>query len=226
MPWRRQPAHCSELLAHWQALGQALGRDSAAWRLEGRRLVRSWARWPRAYHDTTHLRACLRHLSALQTTQPDAPQQPQAVALALWFHNAVYMPWRPLNEERSAEWASRFLTAQKLPPSLVQSVHQFVLDTRHDSGPLAGDAQWVVDIDLAVLGQPDAAYRQFERHVRREYFFVRWPRYVAGRSAVLQGFLARARIYGTDWFHARYEETARMNLTHALAALAQDRLYG
>ena len=66
MPWRRQPAHSAELLAHWQALGQALGRDTPAWRAEGRRLLRSWARWPRAYHDTTHLRACLRHLQAVQ----------------------------------------------------------------------------------------------------------------------------------------------------------------
>ena len=68
MPWRRQPAHSAELLAHWQSLGQALGRDTPAWRKEGRRLLISWARWPRAYHDTTHLRACLRHLQVVQRT--------------------------------------------------------------------------------------------------------------------------------------------------------------
>ena len=62
-------------------------------------------------------------------------------------------------------------------------------------------------------------YDRFERNVRREYFFVRRPRYIAGRSAVLQSFLDRPRIYGTDWFFARYEAAARQNLTHALAAL-------
>ena len=226
MPWRRQPAHATALLAHWQALGLALGRDTPSWRAEGRRLVLSWARWPRAYHDTTHLWACLRHLQAVQAGQPGALQQPQAVALALWFHDAIYRPWGQLNEERSADWATRFLQGQGLPAALVQAVHQHILDTRHTPGPLTGDAQWVVDIDLAVLGQSDAVYRQFERNVRREYFFVRWPRYVAGRSAVLQGFLDRPRIYSTDFFAQRYEPAARTNLTRALNALASGQLYG
>ena len=68
-------------------------------------------------------------------------------------------------------------------------------------------------------------YRQFERNVRSEYFFVRWPRYVAGRSAVLQGFLDRPRIYGTELFYQRYEAQARTNLSHALEALSKGRLY-
>lgn len=147
------------------------------------------------------------------------------MALALWFHDAVYWPWSAHNEERSADWAARFLRAQTLPAALVDTVHQHILDTRHTPGPLTGDAQWVVDIDLAILGQDDKVYRLFERNVRREYFFVRWPRYVAGRSAVLQGFLDRPRIYGTDLFGQRFEVQARTNLTQALNALKEERLY-
>ena len=221
MPWRRQPAHSTELLAHWQALGQALGRDTPAWRAEGRRLLQSWARWPRAYHDTTHLHACLRHLQAVRPHLAD----PHAVELALWYHDAIYWPWSTHNEQRSADWAVRFLRGQSLPETLVAQVHQHILDTRHQPGPLTGDAQWVVDIDLAILGQSDAVYRQFERNVRREYFFVRWPRYVAGRSAVLRGFLDRPRIYGTDFFGQRLEAQARANLQQALHALGEGKLY-
>lgn len=213
--------HAAELLAHWQALGQSLARDTPAWQREGRRLLRSWSRWPRAYHDTTHLHACLRHLQAVRPHLAD----PLAVELALWYHDAIYWPWSACNEERSAEWAVRFLQSQGLPGALAQAVRQHILDTRHQSGPLAGDAQWVVDIDLAILGQSDAVYRQFERNVRREYFFVRWPRYVAGRGAVLRGFLSRPRIYGTAWFHDRYEAQARTNLGHAVAALGSGKLY-
>jgi predicted metal-dependent HD superfamily phosphohydrolase len=219
MPWRRQPAQSAELLAQWQSLGQTLGRDTPAWHAEGRRLLRSWARWPRAYHDTTHLGACLGHLRTLRAALPGALQDPTAVELALWYHDAIYWPWSAHNEERSADWAVRFLRGQSLPETLVAQVHQHILDTRHQPGPLTGDAQWVVDIDLAILGQNPAVYDHFERNVRREYFFVRWPRYVAGRSAVLRGFLDRPRIYGTDAFHGRYEATARQNLERALAAL-------
>ena len=186
----------------------------------------SWARWPRAYHDTTHLWACLRHWHAVQDQQPAALDNPHAVALALWYHDAIYWPWSKHNEERSADWASRFILGLGLPATLAQTVHQHILDTRHTPGPLTGDAQWVVDIDLAILGQSDAVYRQFERNVRREYFFVRWPRYVAGRSAVLQGFLDRPRIYGTELLYQRHEAQARTNLSHALEALTEGRLYG
>lgn len=226
MPWRRQPAHSAELLAHWQALGQALDRDTPAWRAEGRRLLLSWSHWPRAYHDTTHLWACLRHLQTVEEQWPDELQSPQAVALALWYHDAIYWPWSNHNEERSADWARRFLLSQGLPTTLAQTVHQHIQDTRHAPGPLTGDAQWVVDIDLAILGQSDTVYRQFERNVRREYFFVRWPRYAAGRSAVLQGFLQRPRIYSTSHFAQHYEAQARINLGHALRALASGQLYG
>ena len=99
------------------------------------------------------------------------------------------------------------------------------MDTRHTPGPLTDDAQWVVDVDLAILGQSDTVYRQFERNVRREYFFVRWPRYAAGRSAVLQGFLDRPRIYGTDFFGQRFEAQSRSNLSNALKALQDGKLY-
>jgi len=215
-------AHAAaELLAHWQALGQALQRNTPAWQREGRRLVRNWSRWPRAYHDTTHLHACLRHLQAVRSHLAD----PHAAELALWFHDAIYWPWSAHNEERSADWAVRFLRSQGLGDALAQAVRRHILDTRHQPGPLTGDAQWVVDIDLAILGQSDAVYRQFERNVRREYFFVRWPRYAAGRGAVLRGFLDRPRIYGTDWFHERCEAQARANLGHALKALEGGQLY-
>ena len=213
--------HAAELLARWQALGQGLERDTPAWQREGRRLVRSWSRWPRAYHDTTHLHACLGHLQAVRSRLAS----PHAVELALWYHDAIYWPWSARNEERSANWAVRFLQSQGLGGTLAQTVRQHILDTRHQSGPLAGDSLWVVDIDLAILGQSEAVYRQFERNVRREYFFVRWPRYVAGRGAVLQGFLDRPHIYGTDGFRQRYEAQARANLGHALQALEGGKLY-
>jgi predicted metal-dependent HD superfamily phosphohydrolase len=91
--------------------------------------------------------------------------------------------------------------------------------------PSPGDAQWVGDIDLAILGQRESVYRQFERDVRSEYRWVRWPRYVAGRSAVLQSFLDRPSIYTTPWFKERYENAARLNLTAAIAALSRGSLY-
>ncbi|MDB5967021.1 MAG: hypothetical protein JWQ72_3521 [Polaromonas sp.] len=215
------PAHRDELLQTWQALGERLGHGGDDWRTEGQRLIRSWSRWPRRYHNTSHLFACLRHLDSVRAALTD----PEAAELALWFHDAVYWPWLARNEEKSADWAVSFMGRMDLDRTRREQVWQHILDTRHQAEPQAGDARWIVDIDLAILGQPEAVYRQFERHVRSEYRWVRWPRYVEGRTAVLQSFLDRPRIYGTPYFFDRYESAARHNLSSALHALSAGRLY-
>lgn len=215
------PPHCDELLLRWSEFGTSLGCSGPTWEREGRRLLRSWARWPRRYHNTSHLYACLRHFSQLRGEL----SSPHAVELALWFHDAIYWPWLPLNEEKSASWATSFMQKMGLDERMRDTVSSHILDTRHQAVPRQGDAQWVVDIDLAILGQNETVYRQFERDVRSEYRWVRWPRYVKGRSAVLQSFIDRPRIYSTSWFYDRYEAGARKNLLAALAALTRDQLY-
>ncbi|MEO6017838.1 MAG: hypothetical protein ABIP46_11325 [Polaromonas sp.] len=215
------PAHHEELLTRWKTLGARLQKDGNTWRREGQRLTRSWARWPRRYHNTPHLLACLRHFDVVR----DQLDNPIAAELALWFHDAIYWPWLPRNEEKSAVWAKSFLRRIDMAPSLVDLVCRHILDTRHQAQPAAGDAQWVVDIDLAILGQSEAVYRQFERDVRSEYRWVRWSRYVQGRSAVLQSFIDRPTVYSTPWFRDQLEGPARSNLAQALAALSRGKLY-
>lgn len=215
------PAHQVELHQRWLALGQELAVGGHSWNAEGKRLISSWARWPRKYHSTPHLYACLQHFLRVR----DQLNNPTAVALALWFHDAIYWPWLPRNEEKSADWATDFMHRIGLNPALAEEVKQLILDTRHQAVPAAGDAHWMIDIDLAILGQTTAVYRQFEKDVRSEYRWVRWHSYVKGRSAVLQSFLDRPRIYNTDPFFERYEASARQNLHHALAALSQNKLY-
>lgn len=213
------------LAARWQALAGPLGLPAglrARWQAEGRALVRSWARWPRAYHDLHHLAACLRHFDTVRERLRD----PLAGELALWFHDAVYWPWSSRNEAASADWAARLLGALPVRADLADAVVRHVMDTRHASPPARGDAQWIIDIDLAILGQPDAVYRQFERNVRSEYRFIPWRRYTARRLRVLGSFAAREHIYETPWFRERLEAQARANLQHAMQALARGELYG
>ena len=215
----------AELTLRWSALGESLTLPAAlagAWRREGQRLVRSWGRWPRAYHDHHHLLACLRHLDTVQ----DALDDPRAAALALWYHDAIYWPWSRHNETRSAAWAGSFLRRLPLPEGMADTVVGHVLDSRHIAPPERGDAQWVIDIDLAILGQSDDVYRLFERNVRREYRFIPWRRYVARRLRVLGSFTAREHIYETPVFRERFEAQARLNLDHAMQALARGELYG
>jgi predicted metal-dependent HD superfamily phosphohydrolase len=171
-----------------------------------RRVRRAWNSMGRHYHTLEHLDACLRELDAAV----ELAVRPAEVELALWFHDAVYRSWRRDNEAQSAALAEHTLRAA--PIESVERIRQMILDTRHLDEDLAGDTALVADVDLSILGQPADVYAQFARAVRREYWWVPRARYVAGRRAVLEGFLARSSIYQHDRFHEKYESQARANI--------------
>lgn len=101
----------------------------------------------------------------------------------------------------------------------VERIRQMVLATTHRDGDFAGDTALVIDIDLSILGQRPEIYAQFERAIRREYWWVPRARYVAGRSALLQKFLTRSAIYQHDLLYEKYEKQARANIAAALEQL-------
>lgn len=214
----------TQLLQQWQRLGKSLGQETLAWQHEGLRLLRNWKRWPRAYHTTAHLSACLEHLEQIQRQQPATLSNPAAVALALWFHDAVYWPWSRHNEDCSAAWAIRFLQSCDLNSVLTAQVQRHIMATQKHNPCATGDTQWVLDIDLAILGGSPHQYRTFECNIRKEYAFAPKKRYIEGRLAVLRSFATRSSIYLTPYFLEHYENNARTNIHHAMACLQAGRL--
>jgi predicted metal-dependent HD superfamily phosphohydrolase len=212
-----QRAEVDELRAGWASLCTRLGLASPAAEQLGRTLLRDWQRWPRRYHAGSHLLACVRAAERHRGSMA----RPEQVAWALWFHDAVYWPWRRDNERRSATWARDAALRFGLGAPFGDAVHALVMDTCHGVEPAAGDAAWLVDIDLGVLGQPRAVYERYARDVRREYFWVPAARFATGRAAVLRGFLLRPRLYATETFRAAFEAQARANLSDELERLVR-----
>jgi predicted metal-dependent HD superfamily phosphohydrolase len=207
------------LRERWRELCTALRLAGPGPQALCERLLRAWRRWPRRYHDTRHLLACVEAAHRWQAQQHD----PAAVAWALWFHDVVYVPWRRDNEARSAELARRAALGLGLIPAFAERVHHLVMVTAHGQAPVPAndnDADWVLDIDLGVLGQPRPVYERYARDVRREYFWVLPGTWRKGRGAVLRHFLAQPAIYRTAAFRERFEDAARANLQHELALLA------
>ena len=178
------------------------------------RVIRGWSSWGRRYHTISHLEACLKELD----TTSQLASAPGEIELSLWFHDAVYSTWRNDNEARSAALAAT-LMASKAPPALIDRITSSVLATRHQDTELKGDTALVVDIDLAILGKSPDVYQEFERNVRREYWWVPRGRYVSARCAILESFLSRKSIYFSSEFRTRYEATARHNLAAAIDGL-------
>src|SRR5690606_12112501 len=84
---------------------QHFGRE--VWEELFQRYGESW----RHYHTLDHVADCLERLDAWKSLA----QRPEEVELALWFHDAIYVPWKGSNEEKSAELARRWLEALGVP---------------------------------------------------------------------------------------------------------------
>lgn len=204
------PLELAAFVGHWSGLGAGPGAEAAHAALR-----EAWAEPHRAYHTTAHLAACLSGLAEVEA----GLDEPHAVAIALWYHDAVYDPTRSDNEAASAALAHAHLSAAGAPAEAKARVVALIDATRHDAVPADGDARALVDVDLGILGASAERYSRYEDEVRREYSWVPEAAFRAGRASILRGFLARPRIYATEAF-ARLEAPARANLAWAIARLA------
>ena len=216
------------LAASWNAAGSALGRP-APLGLQAE-LMAAWAEPHRHYHDQRHRRECLA-LWARWARWRGQCERAGEVAVALWFHDAIYDPRAPQagsNELNSAAWAARSVIRAGLPSETAQRVHDLVMFTKQATQPDApaalssdADAQLLVDIDLSILGSPPERFERYDQDVRKEYARLPGLRYRTRRAQVLQGFLDRSRLYHGDAAVALLEGQARINLAAALSRLAQ-----
>jgi predicted metal-dependent HD superfamily phosphohydrolase len=174
----------------------------------------------RHYHDLRHISDCLTEFDATR----HLAHQTIAVEFAIWFHDAIYDTHASDNEERSADLAKRNLSDAGVTPVLGQQVGTLILATKNHDSTLHKDAALLVDIDLSILGQPQARFFDYEAQIRREYEWVPGPVFCAKRAEILERFIARPRIYTHQEFYGRYEQQARMNLEESVRRLGSGRL--
>lgn len=175
-------------------------------------LVRAYEEPQRHYHSLQHLRECLMHFAQAR----HLAQQPGEVAIALWFHDAIYDVRGKSNERLSADWAIRVLASCHASQATLARVERLIMVTRHDATPSEPDEQLLVDIDLTILGATPERFAEYDAQVRAEYAWVPGFVYRMKRRSVLKAFLGRPCIYSTEHFNVRYEAQARSNLAAVL----------
>ncbi|MET7686235.1 hypothetical protein [Streptomyces sp. NPDC005423] len=180
-------------------------------------LLARWQEPRRRYHTLAHLTAVLDHVDVLA----GHAAAPDVVRLAAWFHDAVHLPDRSENEERSARLAERALPEAGVPDGTTAEVARLVrLTVSHDPADDDRDGQVLCDADLAVLAAPPSAYAAYTAAVRAEYDFVPDDAFRAGRSAILRQLLELPRLFRTPYGTAEWEASARHNLRGELETLS------
>ncbi len=208
------PTHLRSAWAEaWRAFGIQPPAPSADDPLLAQLLAR-YAEPHRHYHSLQHLGECLTLLDAHRA----AAERPAEVALALWFHDAIYDVHRHDNEALSAAWAFEALTAAGVPDEAARRVHALVMATRHDAVPEGRDAALLVDIDLSILGAAPPRFAEYERQIRAEYAHVPPTLFEERRRAILSHFLDRQPIYLTPGLRSERDAQARVNLQSAVGS--------
>ena len=220
------PLDDGALDATWAAAWASLGRPAPAG-LQAE-LLTAWSEPHRHYHDQRHLWECLALWMRWRGHCPRAGE----VAIALWFHDAIYDPQASVagsNELNSAAWAARPLVRAGADGDTAQRVHDLVMATQHGATPetapaapgSSSDAQLLVDIDLSILGSPAERFGRYDQDVHKEYAWVPGFRYQEARAQVLQSFLDRPQLYHGGHAVALLEAQARINLAAALSSTSR-----
>jgi predicted metal-dependent HD superfamily phosphohydrolase len=197
----------ARFLALWTRCGGSLGDAVYA------DLAQHYGESTRHYHTLRHIRRCLRDLDRARSAVP----HPDAVELALWCHDVIYMPGARDNEQRSADWFMRWADGAIASG---EQICGMILATAHTGVATDPDDRFTADIDLAVLGGTRLRFRKDGARLRAERPDLDDRTYDTLERAMLGALLARPRIYHTDLFHARCEARARSNLMWRLGCPA------
>jgi len=204
------PAHSDGLLANWNISWSTLGLAPPASLID--ELLSAWAEPSRHYHSLQHLTECIAWFERTK----DTAERPAEVALALWFHDAIYDVQAHDNEQRSANWARDALHAACVPEDVTTRIHALVMATQHQTVLQGRDTELLVDIDLAILGASPARFAEYEQQIRAEYAYVPPTLFEPRRRDILRRFFECEPLYSTAAMHAACEARAKTNLLSAI----------
>ncbi|KAL4235559.1 hypothetical protein ACF0H5_003955 [Mactra antiquata] len=185
----------------------------------------------RYYHTLKHLEDMFIHYDDIY----DQLQSPVLVALAIFFHDIIYEPKRPDNEEVSAELFKKFaeiFDAETLDKYSPQTVYDWIIATKkhetevHRSPDVFGtdDIHYFLDMDMSILGVNEDDYKVYADRIRQEYIHIPEDIFKHRRAQVLRSFLQIQNIYATEIFRTKHEQRARSNIEAEITRLESTRL--
>lgn len=183
---------------------------------------RSYFEYFRRYH--TYEEHIIPGLELFETVR-GLCEEPLLVELAWYYHDIIYIPGSPYNEQISADKAYFDCTQLGYGQKIASTVHNLVMATQHfKTEPRIQDEKVIHDLDLAILGSDPVDYEKYEKLIREEYSFVENKAFAQGRLQVLEQFAKKSgsatdhkkTLYLTQYFQDHYEKKAIDNILHEM----------
>lgn len=179
-------------------------------------LLERYSESGRRYHTIDHIDHCLGQFDEVRSDC----RQPDAVELAIWFHDAIYNFPAYQNEKLSAAFFME-RSEHLLNTGFRDDVFDLVIATEHTSAPEDHDQRILVDVDLSSFGLPWDRFASDGKNIRQELIYLSDADFYAGQIGFMEALLARDRIYNTAHFHDKYETIARANVARYLESLSE-----
>jgi predicted metal-dependent HD superfamily phosphohydrolase len=184
-------------IERWQAIAAKLSVDRARSQVIGNDLLAQYSGSDRHYHGVGHIVSMLEGFDAIKATF----EQPLAAELAIFFHDVIYDPSRRDNEEQSAR-KMQDLLGGLVDQTLLESAARSVQATKQHALTSSHDTNLLLDLDMAILGQPWPVYERYAKGVMQEYLPLYGEvAYRHGRRTLfLEPTIAHGTVFLTDAF--------------------------
>jgi len=171
----------------------------------------------RSYHNISHIEACLKYFDSCR----DQADSEEAIELAIWFHDCIYVVRASNNEARSRDW---FLERSNgiLSDSLRNSVDELIMDTCHRTEPETEDGKLLADIDLTSFGLPWKQYLADGENVQHEFNYGDNGAITGNKSGFLKYLASRQSIYYSPYYLKHFEKPAQNNIATHLEILKDE----
>lgn len=197
------------------------------WKPEWKRRFTKYSEPHRHYHNLGHITHMVRELLPILPLLK-YPDEAMWTAIDHDVHLVPFADGRVVtdNEHRSALFAIGTLTRGGARHEVHSRIATKIRETNHKSSVTDRDTQYIVDADMAILGQP---WREYSRYafqgIMREFTDCGVPmrEYLVGRSQFLTELRDR-HIYYTTHFSNLYEDAAHINIARELGIL-EERLH-
>lgn len=167
----------------------------------------------RCYHNSVHILECLQVFDIIKHQLADWPE----IEAAIWLHDLVYEPGWDDNEILSLLLGEQLLLSSGCSDDKVDRISALVISTIHKGQALSESQEIICDIDLAILGQNEERFAEYEQQIRNEYLLYPLSVYKIGRKRILRQFINRKYIYNNATLRGMYEQKAKANIKQYLS---------
>jgi predicted metal-dependent HD superfamily phosphohydrolase len=171
-------------------------------------LINAYNEPHRVYHNLEHIKSCLTMFDQVS----ELLDNPDAVELAIWFHDVIYTIGDKKNEQLSADLFMT-LTNGLFDNVFRDSVYQHIMATCHDCSEITNaDTKLMVDIDLSSFGLPWDDFLIDSKKVRAEMPHLSDVDYNQKQKSFQLSLLDQPCFFNSDYFLEHYEAQAHKNL--------------